>query len=433
MSYPIVRFAPSPTGNLHIGGARTAIFNHAYARMTGGKFRIRIEDTDCDRSKPDFVDNILESLRWLGIEIDGDIWRQSDRKERHASMARELVRRGDAYYCVCTKEMIECKRATANTEHIPYRYDGTCRESGHQHGVIRMKTIWKENDDISKVQDVDDFIIMRGDGTPVYLFSGVMDDHDMEITHIIRGDDHMTNTIRQHIIWQALGWVSPTHLHLGLVHDEKGNKFSKRAGSSGVLDLRDAGYLPNAVYQYLLTMSWLPSELPAMSDERLLTELHRHKISPRPTKFDKHLLNKINRGHMKLEKDVLIHDLSERLSCYGKHQIELLIPDAIPRAFNLIEIETIIRSCLSGHTNHSCDDECQSLCDDAATRLREVQNWNEDGLKFCISDHARSKRMPMKKICLYLRSHLTGMTDSPSIFKIMTVLGKPEVLQILKM
>ena len=428
----IVRFAPSPTGNLHVGGARTAVFNYVFALITNGRLQIRIEDTDSSRCQPAYTENILQSLRWLGIKFEdcSAVWMQSSRRERHLAIAHELIRNDKAYYCTCSKSLIDAKREKAQAGKIPYRYDRICRNANHQHGVIRIKAPHNLVASDPEISSIDDYVIVRGDDSPVYLLSSVVDDHDMNVTHIIRGQDHLTNTSRQHIIWNAMGWKEPEYIHLGLVHGQDGGKLSKRLGSFSILDLRQQGYLPDAVFQYLLTLGWLPSELDSMMPGMTIDIVKNKEINVRPSRFDIQILNKINRGHMRMGSTKLIEMINDRLP-FDRKQIEDLIDDAISRATTVNEVIDVINYCLAGHENHCCQKSCADVCRNVAETLIAVDDWTEDSIRHHIHSHAEEKEITFKILCGYLRSHVTALHNSLSIFKIMRVLSKSETLRIL--
>ncbi len=265
----VCRFAPSPTGFLHIGGARTALFNWLFARHHGGKFLLRIEDTDRARSTPEAVEAILDGMRWLELDWDGEVVYQFARAPRHAEVARQLLAEGKAYFCFCTPAELEEMRAAAKAAGKPMRYDGRWRDRDPKEGpsdvkpVIRLKapltgqTVIRDvvqGDVVVGNEQLDDMVLLRGDGTPTYMHSVVVDDHDMGVTHVIRGDDHLNNAARQMQLIQAMGWQVPVYAHIPLIHGADGAKLSKRHGAQAVGDYRDMGYLPEAVRNYLLRL-----------------------------------------------------------------------------------------------------------------------------------------------------------------------------------
>ncbi len=308
---PTVRFAPSPTGFLHIGGARTALFNWLFARHHGGIFRLRIEDTDRMRSTPEAVKAIIDGLAWLGLQWDGDIVYQSARAERHAEVARQLLAAGRAYSCWCTPAELEAMREKARAEKRSIRYDGTWRDRDPAEAppgvppVIRLKAPQQGATTIhDRVQgevtvanaELDDLIILRADGTPTYNFSVVVDDHDMGVTHVIRGDDHLNNAFRQTQIYRALDWPVPEFAHLPLIHGPDGAKLSKRHGALGVEAYRDQGYLPETLRNYLLRLGWSHGDDEIISTEEAIQWFDLDAVGRAPARFDFAKLDNLN-GH----------------------------------------------------------------------------------------------------------------------------------------
>ena len=296
-----VRFAPSPTGFLHIGGARTALFNWLFARHHRGIFRLRIEDTDRKRSTPEAVSAIIDGLEWLGLEWDGEIVHQFARSERHAEVARQLLKAGRAYHCYCTPAELEAMREKARAEKRSVRYDGTWRDRDPGTAppgaapTIRLRAPQQGTTTIrDRVQgevtianaELDDLIILRADGTPTYNLSVVVDDHDMAITHVIRGDDHLNNAFRQTQIYRALDWAIPEFAHVPLIHGPDGAKLSKRHGALGVDAYREMGYLPEALRNYLLRLSWSHGDDEIISTEEAIRWFDLDAIGRAPARFD---------------------------------------------------------------------------------------------------------------------------------------------------
>ncbi|MGL5137413.1 MAG: glutamate--tRNA ligase, partial [Beijerinckiaceae bacterium] len=287
MPSPVVtRFAPSPTGFLHIGGARTALFNWLYARRHGGKMLLRIEDTDRERSTKEAIDAIIDGLDWLGLNWDGDTIMQFARAGRHAEVARDLVSRGGAYYCYATPAELDAMRETAKAEGKPMRYDGRWRDRDPSEApagvkpVIRLRAPQEGETSVDdQVQgrvtwanrDLDDLVLLRSDGTPTYMLAVVVDDHDMGVTNVIRGDDHLTNAARQSQIYAACGWKAPNFAHIPLIHGPDGAKLSKRHGALGVEAYRAMGYLPAALRNYLVRLSWSHGDQEVFSTEEMVT------------------------------------------------------------------------------------------------------------------------------------------------------------------
>ena len=314
----VVRFAPSPTGFLHIGGARTALFNWLFARHHGGKFLLRIEDTDRVRSTPEAVSAIIDGLDWLGLAWDGEIVHQSARAARHAEVARQLVTAGHAYYCYCTPAELEAMRERARAEKRSVRYDGTWRDrdpSEAPAGVapaIRLKapqrgsTIIRDcvQGDVTVANtELDDLIILRADGTPTYNLSVVVDNHDMGITHVIRGDNHLNNAFRQKQIYDALGWKVPEFAHVPLIHGPDGAKLSKRHGALGVDAYRELGYLPEALCNYLLRLGWSHGDDEIISTEQAIEWFDIDAVGRAPARFDFAKLDNLNGHHIRAAKD----------------------------------------------------------------------------------------------------------------------------------
>ncbi len=306
-----VRFAPSPTGFLHIGGARTALFNWLFARHHGGRFRLRIEDTDRARSTPEAVAAIVDGLAWLGLDWDGDIVHQSQRAARHAEIAQHLLAAGRAYHCYCTPAELDAMRERARAEKRSVRYDGTWRDRDPAEAppgvppVIRLKapqagvtTIHDrvQGDVTIANAELDDLIILRADGSPTYNHSVVVDDHDMGITHVIRGDDHLNNAFRQTQIYRALDWPAPEFAHLPLIHGPDGAKLSKRHGALGVEAYREMGYLPEALRNYLLRLGWSHGDDEIISTEEAVRWFDLDAVGRAPARLDFAKLDNLN-GH----------------------------------------------------------------------------------------------------------------------------------------
>src|SRR5438309_9228506 len=355
-SRPVVtRLAPSPTGFLHIGGARTALFNWLYARHTGGKFLLRIEDTDRARSTTEAIDAILDGMRWLGLDWDGHEYYQSQFWSRHAEIAHRLVDRGAAYRCYMTQAELAEAREKAKAERRPFRIDSPWRDVTEQQGdtpfVIRLKAP-REGETVidDEVQgrvtvqnaEIDDFILLRSDGTPTYMLAVVVDDHDMGITHVIRGDDHLNNAFRQLAIVRAMGWPEPTYAHVPLIHGPDGAKLSKRHGALGVDAYRDElGMLPEAVFNYLLRLGWGHGDDEIISREQAIEWFGLDHVGKSPSRFDFKKLENLN-GHYIREADNarLAEIVASRLAL-GPGQRQLLrraMPELKARANTLNEL-----------------------------------------------------------------------------------------------
>ncbi len=324
------RFAPSPTGPLHIGGVRTALFNYLYSRHTGGEFLLRIEDTDRQRSTEAATRGILESLDWLGLERDGETVFQSDRTMRHAAIAHEMLAAGNAYYCYLTPDEIARERELATAEKRVWRYDGRWRDRDPSKAptrvapVIRVKS---RRDGETVVQDLvqgtvrvanaelDDFVILRSDGTPTYNHSVVVDDHDMAITHVIRGDDHLTNTFRQAQIYAALGWEPPRFGHMPLIHGPDGAKLSKRHGAQFALEFREQGFLPEALCNYVLRLGWSHGDLEVVHREEAIRLFDIVDVNRGASRIDYAKLTHLNGIYIRqADDDRLTEDVLQRLA-----------------------------------------------------------------------------------------------------------------------
>ena len=318
---PVTRFAPSPTGFLHIGGARTALFNWAFARHHGGRFLLRIEDTDRARSTQEAIDAILDGMGWLGLDADEAPVYQHANAPRHIAIAEQLLADGHAYKCFCTAEEVEAMREKARAEGKPPRYDGTWRDRDASEApadapfVVRFKAPQSGEtviDDlvqgrIATANDqFDDLILLRSDGTPTYMLSVVVDDHDMAVTHIIRGDDHMTNAARQAQIYAALGWDVPQFAHIPLIHGPDGTKLSKRHGALGVEAYRDMGYLPEAMRNYLARLGWSHGDDEVFSTAQLIEWFGLEAIGKSPARFDKEKLDNVNAQHLNMADDAAL-------------------------------------------------------------------------------------------------------------------------------
>src|SRR6187397_747951 len=316
MTEPIVtRFAPSPTGFLHIGGARTALFNWLYARRFGGKFLLRIEDTDKARSTTEAIDAILDGMRWLGLDWDGHEYYQSQFWSRHAEIAHKMLERGHAYRCYMTQEELATEREKAQAERRPFRIHSPWRDRADgpedKPFVIRLKAP-RDGETVIEDQvqgrvavqnaEIDDFVLLRSDGTPTYMLAVVVDDHDMGITHIIRGDDHLNNAARQTQIYQALGWKVPAMAHISLIHGPDGSKLSKRHGALGIDAYRAMGYLPAAMRNYLVRLGWAHGDQEIFTTEEMIAAFDLPQIGRSPARFDFTKLESLN-GHYILSVD----------------------------------------------------------------------------------------------------------------------------------
>jgi glutamyl-tRNA synthetase len=452
-----VRFAPSPTGFLHIGGARTALFNWLFARHHRGKFLLRIEDTDRARSTQAAVDAIIDGLRWLELQWDGEIVMQSQRSARHAELARQLLAQGNAYYCYSTPQELEAMRQKARAEGRSVRYDGTWRDRDPKEApqgvppVIRLKAP-REGDTVieDRVQgrvvvsnaQLDDLIILRADGTPTYNFSVVVDDHDMGITHVIRGDDHLNNAFRQTQIYRAFGWAAPEFAHVPLIHGPDGAKLSKRHGALGVEAYREMGYLPEALRNYLLRLGWSHGDAEIISTVQAIEWFDLDAIGRAPARFDFAKLGSLNAHYLRESDDRRLADLvapylakavEHGLEPFELERLAAAMPDLKPRAKTLAELADIARFYVARRPI-PIDDKAQAALAPAKPLLGALSealdgaNWDAAALEQTARDFAASRDIKLGAVAQPLRAAVTGSTASPPIFAVMAVLGRAETL-----
>ncbi|HUH83012.1 MAG TPA: glutamate--tRNA ligase [Stellaceae bacterium] len=454
----VVRFAPSPTGFLHIGGARTALFNWLFAKHHRGRFLLRIEDTDRQRSTPEAVKAIIDGLRWLELDWDGDVVMQFDRRERHAEAARQLLAAGHAYNCYCSPEELTAMRERARAEGRPMFYDGTWRERDPALAppgikpAIRLKA---PRDGETVIEDrvqgsvtvansqLDDLIILRSDGTPTYNLSVVVDDHDMGITHVIRGDDHLNNAFRQTQIYRALGWNVPEFAHLPLIHGPDGAKLSKRHGALGVDAYRDMGYLPEALCNYLLRLGWSHGDEEIIPTERAIEWFDLDAVGRAPARFDFAKLGSVN-GHYIREADdarlaALIAGRLEKTLGYALTEAEHVrlfaaMPGLKPRARTLVELAEKARFYverrpipLDDKARALLGGDAQNLLAAVAPILREAR-WQAGSIEDGVRGFVDGRGLDLRVVAQPLRAALAGGTVSPPIFEVMEVLGQEETL-----
>ena len=460
----VTRFAPSPTGYLHIGGARTALFNWVYAQSQGGQMLLRIEDTDRERSQPHAVAAIYDGLKWLGLMWDGEAISQHARIARHAEVALELIAKGKAYYCYCSPAELTAMREKAEAEKRPIRYDGTWRNRSATEApagvkpVIRFRsplegeTVINDHAQGRVVianKDLDDLIILRSDGNPTYNLSVVVDDHDMGVTHIIRGVDHLTNAARQTQIYLAMYWVVPVMTHVPLIHGPDGAKLSKRHGALGVEAYRAMGYLPAALRNYLARLGWSHGDDEIFSTDQLVEWFTLEGINKSPARFDFDKLENLN-GHYIRQMDNV--DLLNQLKAFLPHveggpellsRIDATMDAKLlaamtglkERAKTLVELQT---SCayLFAKRPLAMDDKAKALLNDegkaAIKDLLQVfkgVEWTAPVLEAAVKAHAETTGIKLGKFAQPLRAALTGTSTSPGIFDVLAVLGRAESLE----
>jgi glutamyl-tRNA synthetase len=459
---PVTRFAPSPTGYLHIGGARTALFNWLYSKHHGGVFRLRIEDTDRQRSTPEAIEAIIRGLKWLGLDWDDEVVYQSTRAERHAEVARSLLSEGKAYYCYATQAELEAMRAEQRAAGKPTRYDGRWRDRDPKEApegvppVIRLKAPQEGETVIQdqvqgevRVQNaqLDDMVLLRADGSPTYMLSVVVDDHDMEITHAIRGDDHLTNAFRQTQLYRACGWEPPEFAHIPLIHGPDGAKLSKRHGALGVETYEEMGYLPEAMRNYLLRLGWGHGDDEIISTEQAIEWFDLDAVGRSPARFDFQKLDNLN-GHYLREADDarLAYDCAARLeSLLGRalsgEEIDKLTKamDGLKqRAKTLKEIaESAVfffkaPSALTLKAAKNLDDVGRAVIAALVPFLEALPEWSEEACEAAVRSYAEDNELKLGQVAQPLRGALTGSHMSPGIFEVMVLLGREECLSRLQ-
>ncbi len=455
----VTRFAPSPTGFLHIGGARTAMFNWLFARHHGGKALLRIEDTDKARSTQEAIDAISEGLEWLGLDWDDEPVFQSERAARHAEVAHELLAAGNAYKCFATPEELTAMREQQKAEKKPMRYDGRWRDRDPSEAsegapyVIRLKT---ETDGKMTISDavqgdvsvqnseIDDFILLRSDGSPTYMLAVVVDDHDMGVTHLIRGDDHLNNAFRQLAMIRAMGWKEPVYAHIPLIHGNDGAKLSKRHGALGVEAYRDMGIMSDAMFNYLLRLGWGHGDDEIISREQAIEWFGLSGVGKSPSRFDARKLQNLNGQYIREADDSVLETLTvpwieEELGTKLAPTDSDLLVQAMPvlksRAKNLIELANNSLF-LYKKRPLDLDEKAQSLLDADARQLLEsihstltdLDDWTLEATEDRVKAIAEAAELGLGKLAQPMRAALTGSTSSPGIFDVLILLGKKESL-----
>jgi glutamyl-tRNA synthetase len=446
----ITRFAPSPTGYLHIGSARTALFNYLFSKHHNGKFLLRIEDTDRARSTDAAIGAIISGLKWLGLDWDEDIIYQFSRASRHAEIAKELIRQNKAYYCYTSQEELAAARTDKTT-----RFISKWRELGPESAptgikpVIRLKAPLTGETIINDLiqgqvvisnQQSDDMILLRSDETPTYMLAVVVDDYDMNITHIIRGDDHLNNAARQTHIYQAMGWKIPEFAHIPLIHGSDGAKLSKRHGALGVEAYRDMGYLPEALRNYLLRLGWSHGNDEIISTKQAIEWFDLKSIGKAPARIDFKKIENVNQHYIKQMDDA---ELVKLLANYLTNPIDKISEDHLikamkglkPRAKTLLELADNSLIYLTSFKLHLTELAEQMLPKFAHLLTKEFEemlishtDWDEESLHNLIKSYCDLRQIKFGDIAQILRIKLTGSTISPSVFEIMAILGKTETL-----
>ena len=463
MTAPVVtRFAPSPTGFLHIGGGRTALFNWLYARRFGGKMLLRIEDTDRQRSTEAAIDAIFDGLRWLGLDWDGDAVHQFARSARHREVAEQMLAAGTAYRCYASQEELQAMREEARSAGRSKLYDGRWRDRDPSEApagvapVIRLKApLTGETVVDDQVQGrvtwqnehLDDLVLLRSDGTPTYMLAVVVDDHDMGVTHIIRGDDHLTNAARQKQIYDALGWDVPVMAHIPLIHGPDGSKLSKRHGALGVDAYRAMGYLPAAMRNYLVRLGWSHGDQEIFSTDEMIAAFDLPQIGRGAARFDFAKLESLNGHYIRQSSDsdlmaaleqLLPHiadgaALSARLTPEMRAKFMAAMPGLKDRAKTLLDLINGA-SFLFAERPIAVDEkaralltpEARKILGDLRTVLADLPEWTADALEAAVRAYAEQGNLKLGNVAQPLRAALTGRSTSPGIFDVLVVLGREE-------
>jgi len=455
----VCRFAPSPTGYLHIGGARTALFNWLYAKRFGGTFRLRIEDTDRARSTPEATAAILDGMKWLGLDWDGEVVHQFARMDRHAEVANQLLASGGAYHCYASPQELDDMRAAQKAAGKPIRYDGRWRDRDPKEApegvkpVVRLKA---RQDGVTVIRDrvqgdvtigndqLDDMILLRADGTPTYMLSVVVDDFDMGVTHVIRGDDHLNNAARQMQLIERLGWPTPVYAHIPLIHGADGAKLSKRHGALAVDAYRDMGYLPEAMRNYLLRLGWAHGDEEIISTAKAIEWFDIDAVGRSASRFDFMKLDNLNGHYMRETADDVLFghaapliekEAGVAISPEGKTRLIAGMGGLKARAKTLLELAKAATFYVRSRPLALDDGAKKLLAGDAKANLAkgrdllaQAAEWNAAFLEETFRKAAEAEGAKLGLLAQPLRGALTGQATSPPIFEVMAILGKDETL-----
>ena len=459
MSRPVVtRFAPSPTGFLHIGGGRTALFNWLYARGRGGKFLLRIEDTDRERSTPEATAAILKGLTWLGLDWDGEVVSQFARKDRHAEVAHEMLARGTAYKCFSTPEEIAAFRAEAEAKGASYAvFQSPWRDAdpaSHPDApfAIRMKAprtgISEIRDEVQGIvtiqnETLDDMIVLRSDNTPTYMLAVVVDDHDMGVTHVIRGDDHLNNAARQQMVYTAMGWEVPVWAHIPLIHGPDGKKLSKRHGATGVEEYQAMGYPAAGMRNYLTRLGWAHGDMEIFTSEQAMEVFDLKGIGRAPARLDfKKLENTCGHHIAMAENAALLHELDGYLVAANQPALTVTQRDLLSRGLYCVKdraktFSELLEKAQFALTSRpvavdeaaakNLDSVSRGILKSLTPRLQNV-SWTKEALEPILNDAAAENGIGFGKLAAPLRAALAGRTATPSVFDMMLVIGREETI-----
>jgi glutamyl-tRNA synthetase len=461
MSKVATRFAPSPTGALHIGGVRTALFSWLYSKNRGGTFHLRIEDTDKDRSKQEYKNQIIKSLKWIGIEFDGELYIQSTKINNHIAIANELLKNGHAYKCYCSTEEIEVQKKRARQKKLPYTYNRKCRELSNSDAPINVKPVVRfkskiEGSSILKdlVQGdveidnitIEDFIILRNDGTPTYNLSATVDDHQMNMTHIIRGDDHKINTFKQMQIYLSMKWELPSFAHIPLIHTLEGKKLSKRDNASTLDDYSKIGIMPDALRNYLLRLGWSYKDKEIFTLDESIEHFNLEGIGKSPSKLDMSRILSINEHYIKnMDESDLFNHFIEYCKLF-KNEIKADKKDKIKKSLTFLKnkAKTLEDIFNNGHYiivdeirfNQEdiklIDNKAKKIITEFSNNILKIEKLNKESLEPIINNLIKSNETNFKGVGQPLRVVLTGSKFGPGIYDIIGSLDKDEVLTRLK-
>jgi len=449
----VTRFAPSPTGYLHIGGARTAMFNYLFAKNMGGKFLLRIEDTDEKRSTKEAIDAILQGLDWLELKHDGDFILQSKNLARHKEVAEQLLEKGQAYLCYTSAEELAELREKAEAKKEVFRFKSEWRDksqslSSNVKPVIRIKAPLDgemvirdlvQGEIRVKNSELDDLVMLRSDGTPTYMLAVVVDDHDMNVSHIIRGDDHLTNAFRQKVIYEAMDWKVPEFAHIPLIHGPDGAKLSKRHGATSVIEYKEMGYLPEAMRNYLLRLGWSHGDSEIISDTQAIEWFALDKVGKSPSRFDFAKLKSVNKHYIKEKNEAELLKLVEEFFSKKPSASEEF---KIARALKFVKERASVLNELAANLEIYFDNFCgefdfeskkiitekKLLISDLKKVFANLNDWNHDGIKNSLNEFATQKNLKIKDFGPLLRIILTfSQASAGGIFDVIEILGKSEV------
>ncbi len=455
----VTRFAPSPTGHLHIGGARTAIFSWLLARHFGGEFLLRIEDTDIERSKQEYTDSILASMKWLGLDWDRDLIYQTQRADRYNEIIEEMLANGTAYYCTCSVEEVEKMREEAEAKGLKPKYNGKCRhlnKSASPDAVVRLKLPEHGKvifDDMVKgkiatdIQELDDMILRRpaqAGGMPTYNLAVVADDHDMGVTHVMRGDDHVANTPKQILIYQAMGWELPTFGHVPMILGADGQKLSKRNGARAVIEYQQDGLLPQALVNYLVRLGWSSGDEEIFTLQELIKLFDGKNLNSSPSRIDPAKIDWLNGHYIKQstqeELKEHIKTLHSILKTEIPNKVEELLPLFKEKSANIVDLsnqiktfsEKILESSALDYEEKalkSINDESKILLQKISEEFKEAKTFSSEELDKIIHDFVEKNNLKFKNIGPALRCALTGQSSGSSLAAIASILGKEKVLE----